>query len=274
MSRVPSFLLGVVLLTSTLASAIEPLPFKPGERFVYDISWSHFLTAGEGSLAVTDERKAENGDPLYQIELTGKTVGFVDSLYNVHDVTRALFDVTRRLSVSSLITIRENDYHKVKSIRFDRERSVVVYKVDDDPEEEFEVGPNTQGPISALYVVRTMRDRMKPGAKITVPLFDDREKYELVVHVLRKETLDLPFGMVPTLVIQADLKTEALFRHKGKMTVWFSDDEVMAPVQLRTEVFIGGIYATVREFSGASITHTPHPTPTPSPDPRPKSENQ
>lgn len=255
-------LLGALLLSPFVARA-EPLPFQPGERFVYDISWSHFLTAGEGVLAVVGETTDDAGGRLYEIELTGKTVGFVGSLYPVHDVTTALFDVDKRRSVSCLIKINENDYRKTKSIRFDREQNVALYQVDDDPVEEFEIEPDTQGPVSALYVIRAMRDRMKPGAKVAVPLFDERKKYELQIEVLRKELLDLPFGMTPTIVAQADLKTEGVFRRKGKMTVWFSDDDVMAPVQMRTKVLIGSIYSTMKSFSGAEIAHTPHPTPTP-----------
>ncbi|MBF0171169.1 MAG: DUF3108 domain-containing protein, partial [Nitrospinae bacterium] len=226
MSRILlSFLMAMIASTSS-AGAAPPLPFAPGERFVYDISWSHFLTAGEGVLAVTGQTADATGAPLYQLEITGRTVGFVGSLYPVLDVTRSLFDVKRRRDLSCVITISENDYRKVKSIRFDRERNVAVYKVDNDPEEEFEVGPDTQGPVSALYVIRAMRDQMKPGAKVSVSLFDDRERYELEVQILRRETLDLPFGMTPTIVAQADLKTEGVFRRKGKMTVWFSDDAV------------------------------------------------
>jgi hypothetical protein len=252
-----ALLVGAVVVALPAGAVERKLPFLPGEKLLYDVSWSHFLTAGVGEISVS-EGKPVDGRSTYDIEMIGRSIGFVDALYTVRDVTRGSLDIERMRGVESVIHIHENTYRKVKRIRFDREKSVAMYRIDDDPEEEFPIKPDTQGPISTLFVVRTMRDRLTPGATFSISLFDDKILYDLQLKVLRKETLDIEAGKVDTIVVEADLKTEGVFRRRGKLVVWFSDDEAMAPVQMRSKLVIGSFFVTLRRWVNAPIKVTLH----------------
>ncbi len=237
--------------------ALPTYPFKSGERLVYDISWERFLTAGEGILKVDDGEAILEKNPRFRFEISGRTTGFIGSIYKVADRTVAWFDKSESLAEKCEITIRENKYRKKKSITFDREENMATYVIDEREPEFYKITESAQGPVSALYLFRMMKAQLLEGKRAFVPLFDDRKMYDLNITVLGKERLNLPFGAVDTIKTVADLKTEGVFRRKGEMTVWFSDDATFAPVQMRSKIMIGSIYATLREYRGADINVIP-----------------
>lgn len=236
----------------------EKLGFAPGERLVYDVAWEKFLTAGEGILKVSSKNNLAT-DPVYKIEIIGRTVGFIGSIYKARDHTSAWFDSVKMLSKKVIIKIAENSYRKIKTITFDRTKNIAFYKVNEKPAEEFDVDPRAQGPVSALYLFRAHKERIKRGEDVSIILFDDRQQYKLAIKNLGRERIHLPVGTIDTIKTVADLKTEGVFRRKGKMTVWFSDDDAFAPVQMATRVIIGSVYSSLRKFEGADIKLVPEP---------------
>lgn len=257
------FLLPFLLIASASAADPEarasshPLPFSEGERLVYDISWMG-ITGGEGVLEVKDTIMSR-GVPAYVIEVVGRSVDWLGNLYPIEDRTFSYFDIKNRRSQKVVIKISEGSYRKLKVIGFDQENHVATYKVDDDPPEEFEIEPDTQDAFSVLYAFRTMRDEIKVGEAVSLPLFDDKKQYRLKINILRKERVSLPQGMVDTIVVEPKLKTEGVFRHRGKMTIWFTDDERLIPVIMSSKIFIGSIYATLRDYSGTEVSFIPYP---------------
>ncbi|MGK7345843.1 MAG: DUF3108 domain-containing protein [Candidatus Nitrospinota bacterium M3_3B_026] len=237
--------------------ASHPLPFSEGERLVYDISWMG-IVGGEGVLEVK-ETIMNRGVPVYVIEVVGRSVDWLGDLYPIEDRTFSYFDIKNRRSQKVVIKISEGSYRKLKVIDFDQESHVATYKINDDPPEEFEIEPDSQDAFSVLYAFRTMRDRIRTGEAVSLPLFDDRKKYRLKINVLRKERVELPQGMVDTIVVEPELKTEGVFRRRGKMTIWFTDDENLIPVIMSSKIFIGSIYATLRDYSGTKIDFIPYP---------------
>ena len=205
-----------------------------------------------GRLSVAKKSEFKGLDSfLFKIE--GWTIGFVSRIYTVRDITTAWFDIKNRRTLFTDIRISENNYKKHKTITFDHKNNEVEYKIDNRPSENYKIVKGAFGPISALYVFRYIKKKRIIGEKISIPLFDDRKMYNLTVTITGKERLILPIGEVNTVKTVVDLKTEGVFRRKGKMTVWFSDDKTFAPVQINTELPIGSMFATLREFAGASL---------------------
>jgi len=89
------------------------------------------------------------------------------------------------------------------------------------------------------------------------PEIDD----DIEIKVLRKERIELPMGMVDTIVVEPLLKSEGVFRSRGTMNIWFTDDENLIPVMMRSKIFIGSIYASLREHEGCEINVIPYPEP-------------
>jgi len=250
---------GILTAYTTIAGTTtqpENLPFKPGERVTYDVSWMG-VVGGEGILEVT-EKIDYKGRAVFVIEVVGRSIGFVRKLYRVEDHTFSLFDIGNLCSQRMEVKIAEGGYKKIKTIEFDHVRRIATYKVDDDDPEEFEIVPGSLDSFSALYALRAMRGKLRVGESIYIPIFEDRKKYDLEIKVLRKERIRLSQGMVDTLVIKPLLKTEGVFQRRGKMTLWLSDNKSLIPVKVQSKIMIGSFIAKIRDYKGVDINFIPY----------------
>lgn len=238
----------------------SPLPFSEGERLVFDISWMDVINIGEGILHVK-ERSVLDGRNVLELNIIGRTVGWLRGLYPVNDISVSYFEIAGKRSRGVDIKISEGNYKKRKLISFDQENHKAWYKVDEDAAKEYDILPDTQDAFSSLYAMRARGGTFKVGDTVRIPVFDDRKKYEADVKVLRKEKLTLKLGMVDTVVVEPSLKSEGVFQHRGKMTVWFTDDERMTPVYMTAKVLVGSIRAELRSYEGTKIDFAPLPKP-------------
>ncbi|MBI4665050.1 MAG: DUF3108 domain-containing protein [Nitrospinae bacterium] len=261
MKRGTAFLAALALAFSTWGVAQEQteppspaknLPFDIGERLVYDVSWMG-IKGGEAFLYIKNQLEMADST-VFAVNLIARSTGWLRTFYKVDDHSFSYFDAVNIRSLGVDIKISEGDYRKSKVIEFDHKRNVAIYKVDNDKPEEYPAYHNSHDSFSALYAFRSMRDKIKIGESVMIPVFDDRKKYELEIKTLRKERITLDSGaMIDTVVVEPQLKSEGIFQRRGSMTVWFSDDKVFAPVQVKSKIVIGAFYARLREWRGADI---------------------
>ncbi|MDH5637498.1 MAG: DUF3108 domain-containing protein [Nitrospinota bacterium] len=240
---------------SPVSHAGDSFPFQPGEDLKFEISWMG-LIGGEGRLSVTEETELRNRK-VYLLRIIARSTGWVRSLYPVDDKTVSYFDVKGNFSRKVEVSISENRYRKKKVIEFFQEKRKALYKVDDDPAEEFEIDESSQDSFSALYALRGMGANLKVGQVLEIPIFEDKQRYKLKVLVLRRERIELPLGLVDTVVVEPKLMTEGIFSRKGSMTVWLADDEHLTPVKMMSKVMIGSFKAVLKSYSGARINFIP-----------------
>lgn len=238
------------------ASGDVTLPFKPGERLTYDVTWMNIL-GGEGVLSVSEQTEYK-GHQVYLIKSEARSVGFVDRIYKVDDHAKSYFDLNELVSHRVEININEGGYRKRKVIEFDQQRGLASYTVNDKEPEIFEIDPKSQDSFSSLYAIRAMGGDFTVGKPLLIPVFEDRKKYTLRVEVIRRERLSLKQGMVDTIVLEPKLQTEGIFLRKGKMTIWLTDDKSLTPVVVRSKVLIGSFYARLRDYEGVEINFIPY----------------
>lgn len=236
-------------------SGAKPLPFKAGERFAYDITWMGIL-GGEAVLGVRNDAAQGAPAPL-TVYLDARSIGWVHTLYTVDDRSLSFFDTVGLYSSGVDIQISENSYTKRKRIDFDHDRGVAIYRVDNDAPKEYPIDPGTLDAFSVMYAYRAAHERVRVGEELSFPIFDDRKKYMLKIRALRKERILVKGGYVDTIVAEPALMSEGIFQRRGKMTIWFSDDEAFAPVMMKSKVILGSFWATIREWSGAEIKIIP-----------------
>ncbi|HKJ89286.1 MAG TPA: DUF3108 domain-containing protein, partial [Gammaproteobacteria bacterium] len=59
-----------------------------------------------------------------------------------------------------------------------------------------------------------------------------------------RERIDTVLGKdTPTVKVRPRLKTDGVFSRKGKLWVWFTDDERHIPVRMRSKIAIGSVTA-------------------------------
>lgn len=99
--------------------------------------------------------------------------------------------------------------------------------------------------ISGFYHLRTLL--LDVGETLSLDIFDSNKMLKTEVHVLRKEKVAFPGrGDVEALVVKPVLRTEGLFKHKGDILIWLTQDESRIPVRVETRVSIGKVVAQLK----------------------------
>ena len=67
------------------------------------------------------------------------------------------------------------------------------------------------------------------------------------MKVLGREVVETPAGKFKCVVIEPKLKAGGIFKNKGRLVIWLTDDERRMPVLMKSKVAIGSISATLVE---------------------------
>jgi len=100
--------------------------------------------------------------------------------------------------------------------------------------------------LSAFYYVRTQP--LPNGATLLLPTHDNKKSYDMEVKVHRRERVQVPAGTFDCVVVEPMLKSEGVFKSKGSILVWLSDDERRIPVLVRSKVPVGSISVSLTDM--------------------------
>jgi hypothetical protein len=112
--------------------------------------------------------------------------------------------------------------------------------------QDYIIEPDTHDNLSALYALRN--ENLKLGDSVTYRVFESRKNWELIIDVIAEETVEVKAGRFRTLVVHPKLKFEGIFRRKGELHVYMTDDQWHIPVLMKSEVKIGSIDAELVRF--------------------------
>lgn len=83
--------------------------------------------------------------------------------------------------------------------------------------------------LSAIYFQREYKSEVEIGKSFSIALFDDLKLTEMKIQILRQEKLEVTINGVEkeinTVVVQPFIKTTGIFRSKGNIYIWISNDE-------------------------------------------------
>ncbi len=216
------------------------VPWKIGEYFQFSIDWSG-LNGGNALMQVQNMQTVE-GHRAWRIVTKAESNSFVSKFYKVRDRAESFVDAESLFSRRFEKHLREGSYRKDLEVRFDQASGKAVYENG----KAFDVPPRVQDVLSAFYYVRTCP--LPDGASIAIPTHDNEKSYDMVVKVLRRERVEVPAGKFDCVVVEPMLKSEGIFKAKGEMLVWLSDDERRIPVQVKSKVPIGSISVTLTDM--------------------------
>lgn len=205
------------------------------ETFTYQGEW-RLMHAGQASLQFSPGAA----------QLTLKTTGFVGSLYHVDDRYTVSFDRNFCASRSFLnaeegskrletrVTYNEKP-GKAELIERDLKRNVVSRT------NEVDVPPCVHDVIAALARLRSLRPN--PGDTLHFPISDGKKSIQARIVAHRKEIVKTPAGAFTAQRFEAFLFNGILYRRKGRLFIWLSDDDRRLPVQIRIQMpfYIGTV---------------------------------
>jgi hypothetical protein len=67
------------------------------------------------------------------------------------------------------------------------------------------------------------------------------EKNPVRIRVLRRDTVKVPAGTFPTIVIRPMIKNDKLFPENGKAEIWLADDSTRMMIQMKSSLSFGSL---------------------------------
>ncbi|HEV2418870.1 MAG TPA: DUF3108 domain-containing protein [Terriglobia bacterium] len=252
----------LVLLSGVLFAQIPTpqavLPFNPGETLNYAITWSLF-PAGEVTSTIGEIGSGQ--DDAYQINVTARSSGVVSLLYNIDNAYHATADPRTLCSRQIEKTINEGGRHKQTHILFDSGKREAILDERDMGKaghplkhSENAIPACVEDIVTAFYYLR--RQPMQVGDKISVPVNDGSKTHTVVVDVQAREQIKTPLG--PRYAFRLEPRALGdLYKKKGRMLIWISDDHERLPLRIKAMMLIGTITGNLQSVTYKHTSSTP-----------------
>ena len=219
---------------------VTNLAFGVGETLKFSIGWEK-IVAGYAQATVT-EVVQRRGRTCFHAVSTAHSTRLFSTFFNVEDWAESIFDAREIIPLHFEKHLREGKYRADQVADFFPEAGVVLTEKDTVP-----VPPYVQDALSLLYFVRTQP--LKVGDTLYVDNFSKNKSYKLEVRVIKRERIQVKAGTFNTLVVEPLLQAAGLFKHKGRLTVWLTDDRLKMPVLMKSKVIVGSIVAELEEYT-------------------------
>lgn len=225
-------------------SVHHPLPFKFGERLVYDVKFSRFpVYANVGEVIFTVSELAGSARHV-KFEVEAKSKGALVDLFNVdvHHLFTTLADRDDLHVYSSIRTMRENQNRLRQESVFDRDAERVRYTVakPSAPSQppttvEGDARAWVQDIVSAVYFART-RKLKNEGREVAFYVNDEGQNFHIGIALAGRETIKTDVGSFKTLKVDARIFNGRLVRREGSLFVWLTDDTRRIPVKAQLKL--------------------------------------
>ena len=220
--------------------AVAAVPFGPGERFVYEVSAGWLGKRGNAWSEVTGVETVR-GRQAYQLSfrLRGGMLGL-----NLDDKQASWLDVGELYSHRFFQDLNQPRYKRVRTIDFFPSDGVWRQKhcppaATCDLKQTGDLASNLPlDDVSFLYWARTVP--LEVGRKYEWRRYYKDEGNPVIIEVLRRERVTVPFGTFNTIVVKPIIRTDGLFGEGGEAEIYFSDDERRLVVMLKTNMPVVG----------------------------------
>jgi hypothetical protein len=243
-----------------LERVIHNNAFRVGEKLTFVVRYG-IIKAGEATMAV-EELVPVGKRTAYKIVSTAKSARAFDLFFKVRDKvesyidTRGIFSwrfnkMLREGSYKFDLLVDYNQYYgkaNVESIRYEDSDDLKIKESDNF---ELNIPPYVLDILASFYYVRTQKLRV--GMPIYLTNHDNKKVYDLKVFIQRREVIKVDAGKFRCIVVQPVLRGEALFKQKGQLWVWLTDDQYKIPVQMKSAVFVGSITTELTKIEGVSL---------------------
>ena len=231
---------------------VENNAFSAGEKLTFKVRYG-FVRAGTATMSVVKETMLDD-KPVYHIQTRAESVSPFSWVYEVNDEVNSFLDREGLFSWRFEKMLREGGYEADMFVDYLPEDSLakvhfIRYK--DEKEDNFydvKVPPFAMDVLAAFYYIRTQPLRI--GDILNLVNHDNKKVYNLEVQVYMRETIDTAAGTFRCLKVEPLLKGEGIFKQKGRLLVWLTDDQYKIPVQMTSEVIVGHITTELEKIEG------------------------
>ena len=234
--------------------------FQPGEKLTFTVRYG-FIKAGEATMAV-EEIVSINDRNAYIFVTTARSARSFDWIFKVRDKVQSWVDTEGMFSWKYIKSLREGGYKfdlivdydqyygnaRVQEIRYEDEEPL---RIRDQKEFSLPIPIYVLDVLGSFYYVRTQPLRI--GDPLYITNHDNAKVYDLKVIIQKRETIKVSAGKFKCLVVEPRLRGDAVFKQKGRLWVWITDDQYKLPVQMKSAVFVGSITSELKKIEGIPL---------------------
>ena len=210
-----------------------------GEKLVYSAGFRLF-DAGEATF--TSESVILNDKPVLLITSSIKTNSFLSRFYKVHDVVKVWSNVDDLTLIKIEKDVNEGSYHLDYSAHVTEDLKLVSAK------KTIQLESKVYDPISAIFMLRKQPLTEGDSYKFTTVENGIIQKVNVMVGGIEK--VSVPAGKFNTRqIIPISDDGVPLFKHDGKMKVWYSDDVRHLPVKMEQKTNVGTLILKLKKFT-------------------------
>lgn len=213
-------------------AAQSAAPFPAPEKLTYLIEW-HGVNAGTAVIQLS--RAAQNN---WQFDLNLHSAGVVSRLYKVWDNYKVI-STGHFCALSTFLDAQEGKRHHQTQLTFQTAQHKVDYYEHDlvkntTVRKELNIAPCTHDVIGALATLRTID--LQPGKTAILPVTDGKKMVNARVAAQAKEKITVGSKTYQTIRYEAFLFDNVLYKRKGRLFLWATDDADRLPVQMRVQL--------------------------------------
>lgn len=208
-----------------------------GETLVYSAGFRLF-DAGEAIFKT--EVKRLNETPTLLITSTIKTNSFLSRFYKVRDVVKVWSNIDDLSLLKIEKEVHEGNYHLNYSAHVTEDLKLIsAGKV-------IQLESKVYDPISAIFMLRKELLTESDSYKFTTVENGIIQKVNVMVGSIEK--ISVPAGEFNTRqIIPISDDGVPLFKHDGKMKVWYSNDERHLPVKMEQKTNVGTLILKLKK---------------------------
>ncbi len=216
--------------------------FDVGEKLTFIIRYGP-IKAGTAIMSIP-KIVIKMGRECYKIQTEARSSAFFSAFFKVRDKVISYMDKNGLFSWGFEKHLREGKYSSDRIVVYDQYNGWAVTNKKD----SLRIPPCVHDILTSFYFIRTQK--LEVGKSLFLDNHADNKLYPLEIKVHKKERIRVKAGTFDCIVVEPILRAEGLFKSKGRLLVWLTDDERKIPVQMKSKILIGYITAELKKMEG------------------------
>ena len=208
--------------------------FPQRQTLTYAVEWRVF-PAGTATVHLQAD------GPLERISVTGDSQGAINLLFRVSDRFQSTFNRATGCSQSFSRQIMEGRRQVDSDQRFDSAHAVTYYDERNlvshiHLRQTAPTPPCVTDMLSGIFYAGSQT--LEPGSVYHLPVVTANRVSQVTLRAETRETVRTPTTTYHAIRVQPTADSGAI-RNRGKLWIWYSDDQRHIPVQMRARLFWG-----------------------------------
>lgn len=206
--------------------------FPCPEKLSFRVEW-HGITAGVATVNLVRPQADQ-----WQTTLDLESAGMVSRLYHVLDKYKVQMN-GKFCGIASEMNAEEGKHKKYEKVSFDpSQRKIFYYERDyvknQETRKEIDGNSCAYEITGALLTLRSLN--LEPGKSITLPMTDGKKAANVRIEAQGKENMQFEGKTYPTIRYEAFVFDNVLYKRKGRLQIWITDDSARLPLALRMQM--------------------------------------